>query len=285
MDSNSIKEIDTKLDELISALNKSFESHNTQDEYLENISIIQKYIFNKSKEINYEDYIEKSDKSDNFKRKLMADFDYYERVTENRDADKLLNNSNDKGTTMDLDLLDRVLSDYNKDTLTISRENLSVIQDLGLAFETFVMVGCGSLAHTLLSFKFQPKHKNKLCIGIDREKLCINDAKRICDKFNILNLRYERVDGVDFHYDVDGKPCLIFVASLVKDKKTVLDRIAETAVSGSYVVIRNPVNLNNLMYEYADGSDHASMEPKDYKANNQQINEQNLQEISVYKIN
>lgn len=209
-------------------------------------------------------------------RELMSNQDYYEKITESEDAKKILGSGEHE---LSIDSLKAHLSAYNIGGLELAQYDIDLIDNLSLPFESFVMVGCGSLSYTMLDFAL--KHQKKKCVGIDVEKTPIHEANEIKKKFRIANISYERIDGSHYDYRTPGQ-CLIFVASLVKPKLDVVKRIANTAIKGSIVIMRNPVDFCNLLYEHADYRLIERLTP--LKGNEWKANEQHLQLLSAYKI-
>lgn len=212
------------------------------------------------------------------RKELMSNQDYYEKIVESEDAKKLLTSSK---TELTEKTLKKHLSDYNVSGLELAQYDINLIDNLNHLFETFVMVGCGSLSYTMLDFSL--RHPNKKCVGIDVERMPIKDANELKKKFKISNIQYERINGTEYDYSSSGK-CLIFVASLVKPKVAVLNQIASTAVEGSIVIVRNPVDFCSLLYEYADYRDIGRLTPlkgKDWEA---EANKEHLQLLSAFKI-
>ena len=224
----------------------------------------------------FNEFSTKSELYQKIKMELMSNQDYYEKIVESEDAKKILTSLDEKLTE---DSLKEYLSDYNVGGLELAQYDIELIDNLSHPFETFLMVGCGSLSYTMIDFAL--KHPKKRCIGIDVEKTPIHEANEIKKKFKMSNIQYERIDGMNYDYATSGK-CLIFVASLVKPKFEVMQRIASTAVKGSIVIMRNPVDFCNLLYEYADYREISRLTP--LKGEEWEPNKEHLQLLSAFKI-
>ena len=137
----------------------------------------------------FNEFSTKSELYQKIKMELMSNQDYYEKIVESEDAKKILTSLDEK---LAEDSLKEYLSDYNVGGLELAQYDIELIDNLSHPFETFLMVGCGSLSYTMIDFAL--KHPKKRCIGIDVEKTPIHEANEIKKKFKMSNIQYERID-------------------------------------------------------------------------------------------
>ena len=195
----------------------------------------------------FEEFVNNSSEYQRIQLNTLANQDFYEKLIESRDAQRLIGAEESEYTK---EIVNKYISKCNKSELSLAGSELKFIDDLHHSFETFVMVGCGSLPYTMIDFA--SRYPTKKCIGIDIERLPIDEANNLRIKFKIENAYYERINGISYDYSNGGNRSLIFVANLVKPKQQVLSRIASTAAKDSVVILRNPVAFGKLLYEYAD---------------------------------
>jgi hypothetical protein len=107
-----------------------------------------------------------------------------------------------------------------------------------------VMVGCGALPTTL--FWLHDHYPAIDYIGLDVDAECVALASQAVSALNATGIQILNQDGAE--YDFSGVD-FIFVANQVTPKKAVLERIAVTSDIDAQVVVRNPINLGNLLAE------------------------------------
>lgn len=185
--------------------------------------------------------IQNSQEYAKFKLKFTHAENFYERIIELDENEKLV--SLEKVPVMLNDLEQCLTNDFNKLFFNDVKIEISKLRE-HLAGDNFVMVGCGSLPITLLSFctQFPDMH----FIGIDNSPEAIRKAIDIKTKLNIPNLFFDIIDGMNYDYK---DASTIFVANTVVPKIKVLKQIAMSAQSNTRVFIRIPVLSGNLLSE------------------------------------
>lgn len=185
--------------------------------------------------------IQNSQEYAKFKLKFTHAENFYERIIELDENENLLSLAD---TNISLDNLDKYLTnDFNKLFFNDVKIEISKLTE-HLNGTNFVMVGCGSLPITLLSFCAQ--FPNMHFTGIDNSPEAIKKAIDIKTKFNITNLNFDIVDGMNYDYK---DASTIFVANTVVPKIKVLKQIAMSASNNTRVFIRIPVLSGNLLSE------------------------------------
>lgn len=145
----------------------------------------------------------------------------------------------------------RVLS-YNR-----SREMFDVID-----FEScrrLVMVGCGSLPFTM--YHVHDRTAVPDILGLDILPEAIATAERLSAKLGYTRVRFELHDGRSYDY---GDAQVIYIASTVFPKPTVVSRIAETAGAGARIISRDPYSLARLWVEDSEGHRDPRLEMTGY---------------------
>ena len=279
----NIADVEKKLQNIVVNLDSGFAKIDKKEsdmEFEKSINDLLKLVNSYSKSKTGPDFFEKFANNSSEYQKIqlntMENQDFYEKRIESRDAQRLIEAKESKYTK---EIVNKYISKYNKSELSLAESELKLIDDLSHSFETFIMVGCGSLSYTMLDFA--SRHPTKKCIGIDVERLPIEDANNLRIKFKIENVYYERINGNSYDYSNGGNRSLIFVANLVKPKLQVLSRIASTAAEDSVVILRNPVAFGKLLYEHADTRGISKMSPlQEWEEHNMR----HLQQISAFKI-
>jgi hypothetical protein len=113
----------------------------------------------------------------------------------------------------------------------------------------FVLIGCGPLPMTLYHVHDRTAVPHLIAVDVDAQ------AVELVTR-TVLAFRLKRISthtGAGESYDFSDAD-VIYVANLVRPKKTVLDRIAETAPRGAVVVLRDPFSLGRLLTDR--GMDH-----------------------------
>lgn len=176
-----------------------------------------------------------------FKTKFTHAENFYERLIELDENEKVLSLS-DKDSF--LHNLEKNLTDeFNKLFIKDVKIEISQLKQY-LIGNRFVMVGCGSLPITLLAFCNE--FTDMTFIGIDNSPEAIRKAIDIKTKFDISNLNFDIIDGMNYDYNNANT---IFVANTVIPKIKVLEQIAKSAQSQTRIIIRIPVLSGNLLSE------------------------------------
>ena len=176
-----------------------------------------------------------------FKIKFTHAENFFERIIELEENEKIVYLSSDKMTVKILE--DSLTDEFNKLFLDDVQIELSKLKTY-ISKGNFVMVGCGSLPITLIVFS--SVYSKISFVGIDNSPEAIKKAIDLKQKFHIVNLDFNIIDGVNYDYnDVST----IFVANTVIQKNEVLKQIAMSAKSGTKIIIRNPVLSGNLLSE------------------------------------
>jgi len=108
----------------------------------------------------------------------------------------------------------------------------------------FVLVGCGPLPVTLLHVA----HRTQVprLIGLEVEPEAARRAGALCRGLGVGRLEIRDCDGGTFDYrDAD----VVYVANLVRPKRAVLGRVADTIAPGARVVVREPSPAGELFAE------------------------------------
>lgn len=107
-----------------------------------------------------------------------------------------------------------------------------------------VMVGCGPLPVTLLHI-VQRTHVPRL-IGLDVDPEAVTSARDVCRGLGLDRVEIRECDGCAFDYcNAD----VVYIANLVRPKRAVLCRVAETIRLGARVVVREPSAPGELFSE------------------------------------
>lgn len=185
--------------------------------------------------------IQNSQEYTSFKLKFTHAENFFERIIELDENEKVLSIPND---TILLNDLDKYLTnEFNKLFFQDVRIEMSKLKE-HLIGNSFVMVGCGSLPITLLTFCGE--YPGISFVGIDNSPEAIRKAIDLKTKFNIENLNFDIVDGMNYDYNNANT---IFVANTVVPKIKVLKQIAMSAQSKARIIIRIPVLSGNLLSE------------------------------------
>ena len=177
-----------------------------------------------------------------FKLKFTHAENFFERIIELDDNEKVASTASVEATY--LENLDKYLTDeFNKLFLRDVRIEMSKLKQ-HLSGNNFVMVGCGSLPITLLTFCRE--YPSISFVGIDNSPEAIKKAIDLKFKFNINNLNFDIIDGVNYNYK---KANTVFVANTVVPKVKVLKQIAMSAQTKTKIIIRIPVLSGNLLSE------------------------------------
>ncbi len=108
----------------------------------------------------------------------------------------------------------------------------------------FVLVGCGSLPVTM--FNVYNRTEVPKIVGLDTRSSAIELTQRAFDKYGLE--RMTSVMCVGQEYDFSGAN-VIYVANMISPKKKVIDRIVETALPGSQIILRDPYSIGRLWAE------------------------------------
>ena len=186
-------------------------------------------------------FILNSNEYPKFKLKFTNAENFFERIIELDENERILSLSNENVT---LENLNSFLNDeFNKLFLHDVNIEISKLQQY-ISHDNFVMVGCGSLPITLLAFC--NKYREGNFIGIDHSAEAIKKAIEIKNKLNIANLSFDIVDGVNYDYK---KADTVFVANTVIYKMEILKQIAMSAKNGTKIIIRIPSHTGHLLSE------------------------------------
>ena len=119
------------------------------------------------------------------------------------------------------------------------------------ACRALVMVGCGPLPVTLLHIA-ERTHVPWL-IGLDLDPEAVTSARDVCRGLGLDRVEIRESEGCAFDYcNAD----VVYIANLVRPKRPVLCRVAETIRPGARVVVREPSAAGELLSERgADPSD------------------------------
>ena len=110
--------------------------------------------------------------------------------------------------------------------------------------QRIVMVGCGWRPVTM--FHLHECTDAREVIGLDVISDAVKTAAALSTKFGYGRIRIEHCDGVSFDYSGAD---LVYVASMVSPKTSVIDRILETAPEHVQIVSWEPVALGRLWVE------------------------------------
>ena len=108
----------------------------------------------------------------------------------------------------------------------------------------FVLIGCGPLPMTL--YHVHDRTKVPELIAVDLNAASIDLVKRTAQAFSLARVATRETAGEA--YDFSGAD-VIYVANLVRPKKEVLRRIADTAPRHAVIVLRDPYSLGRLLTE------------------------------------
>lgn len=176
-----------------------------------------------------------------FKIKFTHAENFFERIIELDENENVIHNSEND---ISLNNLDSCLTDeFNKLFFNDVKIEIDKLKKY-ITANNFVMVGCGSLPITLLAFCSE--FPSGSFIGIDNSPEAIRKAIDIKSKFNIENLNFDIIDGMNYDYKNANT---IFVANTVVPKMKVLKQIAMSAESKTKIIIRIPVMSGNLISE------------------------------------
>lgn len=176
-----------------------------------------------------------------FKIKFTHAENFFERIIELDENENVIYNTEDG---ISLKNLDSCLTDeFNKLFLNDVKIEIDKLKKY-ITAKNFVMVGCGSLPITLLVFCNE--FPSGSFVGIDNSPEAIRKAIDIKSKFNIENLNFDIIDGMNYDYKNANT---IFVANTVVPKMKVLKQIAMSAESKTKIIIRIPVMSGNLLSE------------------------------------
>ena len=106
----------------------------------------------------------------------------------------------------------------------------------------FVMVGCGPLPVTI--FHVLAKTDVASVVGLDVNRTTIETVRTYIGKLDLRRFRALHADGGTYSYE---RADIIYVANLVSPKTATLARIAETARSGTPVIVRDPISFGRLI--------------------------------------
>jgi Nicotianamine synthase protein len=98
-----------------------------------------------------------------------------------------------------------------------------------------VMVGSGPLPTTLMHIA--KSHPQIDLLGLDIDAEAVQVGRKLVALFGLGRIRLAESDGL--HHDY-GDVQIVYVANLVSPKALILQRIAQTAASGTLVVLRDP---------------------------------------------
>ena len=189
----------------------------------------------------YNHLIQNSQEYPMFKLQFTHAENFYERIIELDENEKLL--SLDENTVKLNDLDKYLTNDFNKLFFNDVKIEISKLNE-HITGDKFVMVGCGSLPITLLTFC--ANYPNISFLGIDNSPEAIRKAIDIKSKFAVNNLNFNIIDGMNYDYK---DATTIFVANTVVPKMKVLKQIAMSAKSKTRIIIRIPVLSGNLLSE------------------------------------
>lgn len=113
----------------------------------------------------------------------------------------------------------------------------------------FVMVGCGPLPMTL--YHVHDRTELPDLVAIDGDADAIAKVNATARRFGLDRVSASVISGERFDY---AGADVIYVANLVRPKRLVLGRIADTAPRGAAIVLREPYSLGRLLTER--GTDH-----------------------------
>lgn len=115
----------------------------------------------------------------------------------------------------------------------------------------FVIVGCGPLPMTL--YHVHDKTSVAELIALDTDTEAVERVASTARRFHLSRISARAVAGEAFDYSGAD---VIYVANLVRSKRLVLRRIADTAPDDTAVVLRDPYSLGRLLTERGtDGLD------------------------------
>lgn len=181
-----------------------------------------------------------------FKVKFTHAENFFERhieLAENESVCQQIRQQHNKRIQLN-ELQKYLTDDFNKlffNDVKIEIEKLSEYFSQG---HPFVMVGCGSMPITILSYC--QEYPNESFIGIDNSAEAISKAIEIKKIFNINNLHFDIIDGINYNYE---NARTIFVANTVIPKIKVLKQIAMSAKEKTKIIIRIPISAGKLISE------------------------------------
>jgi hypothetical protein len=108
----------------------------------------------------------------------------------------------------------------------------------------FVLAGCGPLPMTLYHVHDKTDAAELLAIVVDAD--AIATVAEMARRFGLRRLSARAIAGEQFDYSGAD---VIYVANLVRPKRLVLQRIAETAPRSATIVLRDPYSLGRLLTE------------------------------------
>jgi hypothetical protein len=180
-----------------------------------------------------------------FRNKFKHAEHNFERIIEMSDNERLLEI---KGDSVALQKLhEYITNEFNRLFYTDVVREIDDLHKYFIQNHPFLMVGCGSLPTTLLLYC--QKYPNERFVGIDNSAEAIYHAKKLKQQFQIANLSFDMIDGVDYNYE---NVSTILVANSVKPKMKVLKQIAMSAKQGTRIIIRIPHLAGNLFSEDVD---------------------------------
>ena len=106
----------------------------------------------------------------------------------------------------------------------------------------FVMVGCGPLPVTILHVL--AKTDVPSVVGLDVNSATIETVRTNIKRLDLKRFRALHADGGTYSYESAD---VIYVANLVSPKAATLTRIAESARSGTPVIVREPISFGRLI--------------------------------------
>ncbi|MGH7518325.1 MAG: hypothetical protein ACREOC_12785 [Gemmatimonadales bacterium] len=112
------------------------------------------------------------------------------------------------------------------------------------ACRAFVMVGCGPLPVTLLHVAERTQVPRLIGLEVEPEAAC--SARDLCRGLGLDRVAIRECDGCEFDY---GSADVAYVANLVRPKRAVLCRVADTIRPGARVVVREPSPPGELFAE------------------------------------
>jgi hypothetical protein len=118
----------------------------------------------------------------------------------------------------------------------------------------FVMVGCGPLPVTLLHVC--DRTRTPSIVGLELDADAASLAASVCGRTGRDRIRIAVADGCAYDF---GTADVVYVANLVRPKRDVVARVAETARPGTRVVVREPFAAGALLAERGLDPLHAGL--------------------------
>lgn len=193
---------------------------------------------------------------------------YYTRAIEAADAFLLIT----KQLSKNLSFLDVTKSHVSKATYQQTNHEMKML-DLSQC-KKMVIIGCGCLPETIL-YIHDNSSINEI-IGIDDNQEAIFVAGEMIRHQNLKNINLLHYNSKNYDYsNVDA----VIITNMMKDKKTILKRIASTSKDHIQILARTPILLGHMFYEDAS----QSLDKRLYIETSQQVSDYFLEETLLIK--